>query len=37
LERFPYRLLFVLEPERAVVVAVMHLHRRPEYWKRRVR
>lgn len=37
LERFPYRLLFVLEPERAVVVAVMHLHRRPDYWKRRVR
>ena len=35
LERFPYRLLFVLEPERAVVAAVMHLHRRPDYWKKR--
>ncbi len=37
LERFPYRLLFVLEPERAVIVAVMHLHRRPNYWKKRIR
>jgi hypothetical protein len=37
LDRFPYRLLFVLEDRRAVVVAVMHLHRRPDYWKRRVR
>lgn len=37
LARFPYRLLFVLEADRAVVVAVMHLHRRPDYWKRRVR
>ena len=36
LERFPYRLLFVLEPERAVVVAVMHLHRRPDFWKKRI-
>lgn len=37
LDRFPYRLLFVLEPDRAVVVAVMHLHRRPDYWKKRIR
>ena len=37
LDRFPYRLLFVLDLQRAVVVAVMHMHRRPDYWKRRVR
>lgn len=37
LERFPYRLLFVLEAELATVVAVMHLHRRPDYWKRRTK
>jgi mRNA-degrading endonuclease RelE of RelBE toxin-antitoxin system len=37
LERFPYRLLFVVEAELAIVVAVMHLHRRPDYWKKRIR
>ncbi len=36
LERFPYRLLFVLEPDRVAVVAVMHLHRHPDYWKHRL-
>lgn len=36
LERFPYRLLFAVETDRVVVVAVMHLHRRPGYWKHRL-
>ncbi|MFM8469487.1 MAG: type II toxin-antitoxin system RelE/ParE family toxin [Limisphaerales bacterium] len=36
LERFPYRLLFVLEPDRVAIVAVMHLHRHPNYWKHRL-
>lgn len=36
LKRFPYRLLFAVETDRVVVVAVMHLHRRPGYWKHRL-
>ena len=31
-ERFPYRLHYVEEPERIVVVAVAHLSRHPDYW-----
>lgn len=36
LKRFPYRLLYVVQPERVYVVAVMHLHRQPGYWQRRL-
>ena len=36
LARFPYRLLFAIEPERVSVVAVAHLHRHPDYWKHRL-
>lgn len=36
LERFPYRLLFVVEARRVAVVAVAHLHRHPDYWKKRL-
>ncbi|MBN2580215.1 MAG: type II toxin-antitoxin system RelE/ParE family toxin [Pirellulales bacterium] len=34
--RFPFGILYVLEPKDIVVVAVMHLHRDPDYWKHRV-
>jgi mRNA-degrading endonuclease RelE of RelBE toxin-antitoxin system len=37
LERFPYRLLFVVESNRISVVAVAHLHRHPDYWKHRLK
>ncbi len=36
LARFPYRLLFAVEPNRITVVAVAHLHRHPDYWKHRL-
>ena len=36
LERFPYRLLYAIETDRILIVAVMHLHRRPDYWKHRL-
>ncbi len=36
LERFPYRLLFVVEPRQVSIVAVAHLHRHPDYWKHRL-
>lgn len=34
---FPYGVLFRVTPDQLVVVAVMHLHRDPDYWKERVR
>jgi toxin ParE1/3/4 len=33
---FPFGILFRSGPEQVVVVAVMHLHRDPDYWKGRV-
>jgi len=33
--KFPYGLLYRVEPERIYIVAVMHLHRRPGYWRLR--
>ena len=35
-ERFPYRLHYVDEQDRIVVVAVAHTSRRPGYWKDRL-
>jgi len=36
LSRFPYGLIYASEPECIVVLAVMHLHRKPGYWRDRV-
>jgi toxin ParE2 len=37
LKRFPYGLIYVPRATELVIVAVMHLHRRPGYWKRRLK
>ena len=34
--RFPYGILYAEEGEEIFIVGVMHLHRDPDYWKRRV-
>jgi len=34
--KFPYGLLYRVEPEHVYIVAVMHLHRRPGYWRSRL-
>lgn len=34
-KRFPFSLLFRIETERIYVLAVMHLHREPNYWRTR--
>ena len=34
--RFPYGVLYAEEDDGIVVIAVMHLHREPGYWKERV-
>ena len=36
MRRFPFGLLYAIEPEQIVIVAVAHLKRRPGYWKVRV-
>ena len=33
--RFPYGILYSIEPDRVLILAVMHLHRHPGYWKDR--
>jgi len=33
--RFPYGVLFSIEPDGIFILAVMHLHRDPKYWKHR--
>lgn len=36
LERFPFSIVYYVEPSRIVIVAVAHQKRRPAYWKTRV-
>jgi plasmid stabilization system protein ParE len=33
---FPYAVLYAIEPDRILVLAVMHCHREPSYWRNRV-
>jgi plasmid stabilization system protein ParE len=32
LSKFPYGVIYVLESEAIIIVAVAHLHREPRYW-----
>lgn len=34
--RFPYSLIYRDDPDRVVIVAVMHMSREPGYWKSRL-
>jgi|ERR1035437_3309309 plasmid stabilization system protein ParE len=36
LKRFPYKLLYTVEPDHRLVVAVAHQRRQPQYWLSRV-
>ena len=33
---FPYTILYAVRPTSVFIVAVMHTHRNPDYWKERV-
>ena len=33
--RFPYGVLYSIETDGVFILAVMHLHRNPDYWKHR--
>jgi len=35
--RFPYGVLYSVEPDGIFVLAIMHLHRDPDYWKHRLK
>lgn len=35
INRFPYGVLYSIEGEEVFILAVMHLHRDPDYWKDR--
>lgn len=34
--RFPFGILYYIEPEEIAIVAVAHLRRKPGYWKKRL-
>ena len=34
--RFPFGILYRIEPEEIVIIAVAHLHRKPGYWMGRL-
>lgn len=34
--RFPYGVLYAVQPDSILVLAIMHLHRDPDYWKERL-
>jgi len=36
IRRFPYGILYTEEDDEIYIVAVMHLHRHPDYWKHRL-
>lgn len=36
LNRFPYKMLYVIREENIVVLAVAHQHRKPDYWIDRI-
>jgi plasmid stabilization system protein ParE len=37
INRFPYGILYSVEDDEIFILAVMHMHRDPDYWKKRVR
>lgn len=37
LSRFPYAVIYAIEGEDIVVLAISHLHRQPGYWRDRLR
>lgn len=37
LSRFPYGVVYVEEPDEILVIAIGHLHRRPAYWRNRLK
>lgn len=34
--RFPYGIIYSIEPNSILIISIMNLHRHPEYWKGRM-
>ncbi|HAK44654.1 MAG TPA: hypothetical protein DCO79_01865 [Spirochaeta sp.] len=34
---FPYGIIYSYSTEEIIIIAVMHLHRKPDYWKSRLK
>ena len=34
---FPYGIIYQIREDHILIIAVAHLHRKPEYWKKRVK
>jgi hypothetical protein len=34
---FPYAVLYTIEPDYILIIAVMHCHRAPDYWRHRLK
>jgi plasmid stabilization system protein ParE len=37
IRRFPFGILYRIEPEEIVIIAVAHLRRKPGYWRERIK
>ncbi len=35
--RFPFGILYRIDPEGIVIIAIAHLHRKPGYWRKRIK
>lgn len=35
-KQFPYGIIYTIENDDIIIIAVAHLHREPEYWKARI-
>ncbi len=35
--RFPYSIIYRVDPDEIVIIAVMHLKRKPRYWTKRLK
>lgn len=36
IKRYPYSLIYLIQPGTIIIVAIAHEKRRPDYWKRRL-
>lgn len=35
INRFPYGIIYTIDDNEIIILAIMHLHREPDYWKHR--
>lgn len=35
--RFPYGIVYTIKSDHVLIISIMHLHRKPHYWRDRIR